>query len=317
MVSKAKITIEALRKGSNEYLIKDSLELNIGRVIILNADSENKVCYLRFKFYKNEKRDLLKNALDELLKKIFEVERFYKLNILVSEDTPLGPFLNVGLELQGILEDNLIINGGHRGELLFGINFFEYRIKGRKAPLVSLIGENIEVRSLTPENAQEMLDYFIRNERYLQAFEPKRDSSFYSYETQYNILVEGYRQLLDGTGVDLGIFKNNKLIGKIRVSNIVYGVFKSAIIGYSIDEKEQGNGYMQEAVRLVTEYSFGDLGLHRIEASAMVDNIKSQRVLLGCGFKELGTNEKYLYINGEWKDHKTFYIINNSTVDYY
>ncbi|MEQ8155946.1 MAG: GNAT family protein [Clostridiaceae bacterium] len=316
MSGKVSVVIEAVKKGSNEYLIKDSLKLNIGRIIFIQQDNENKSCLIRFKFYKNDKKEMLRDALEGLLEKVFEEDRFYKLNILIGEDIPVGAFLNIGFELQGILDDNIIVNGGHRSELLFGMNFYEYRIKGRKAPLVMLKGKNIEVRSLTPENAQELLQYYIRNERYLQNFEPKRDSGFYSYATQYAILMEGYKQLLEGIGMDLGIFRDNQLIGKIRVSNIVYGVFKSAFIGYSIDEAEQGKGLMKEAVNLVVRYSFEELELHRIEASAMIDNVRSQRVLLGCGFKELGVNEKYLYINGKWKDHKTYYMINENNCSF-
>ena len=53
-----------------------------------------------------------------------------------------------------------------------------------------------------------------------------------------------------------GYIRSNKLIGKIRISNIVMGVFKNAFIGYSMDEKEQGKGYMKEAVKLVVDICF-------------------------------------------------------------
>ncbi len=52
------------------------------------------------------------------------------------------------------------------------------------------------------------------------------------------------------------------------------------------------------------------MGLHRIEASTLIDNIKSQRVLLSCGFKEVGISDKYLFINGKWRDHRNFALIN-------
>jgi ribosomal-protein-alanine N-acetyltransferase len=109
--------------------------------------------------------------------------------------------------------------------------------------------------------------------------------------------------------VNCGIFKEDKLIGKIRLSNIVYGAFKSGIIGYSMDAEQQGKGYMKEALKLMLNYCFEEMDLHRIEASTLVDNIKSQSVLKGCGFTELGLNKNYLYINGGWRDHITFYII--------
>ena len=31
--------------------------------------------------------------------------------------------------------------------------------------------------------------------------------------------------------------------------------------------------------------------------------------LLSCGFEEIGLNKQYLYINGKWSDHITFYKI--------
>ena len=99
------------------------------------------------------------------------------------------------------------------------------------------------------------------------------------------------------------------LIGKVKISNIVYGVFKSGIVGYSMDKDYQGKGYMKEALKLVLKYAKDELELHRLEASVLVDNERSKNVLIGCGFKEVGLNEKYLFINGAWRDHLTFYRI--------
>ena len=63
------------------------------------------------------------------------------------------------------------------------------------------------------------------------------------------------------------------------------GVFKNAFIGYSLDEEQQGKGYMKEAVKLVVEYAFEELELHRIEATTLIDNEKSQRVLKALGLR--------------------------------
>ena len=51
---------------------------------------------------------------------------------------------------------------------------------------------------------------------------------FYSVEVQNNILKDSYRQFIDGVAIDFGIFKDNKLIGKLKLSNIVHGIFKNA-----------------------------------------------------------------------------------------
>lgn len=300
------------KKNDLEYTIKDSFKLNIGKINAIILDRENKSCSLRLKFFKLDKEQLLKEVMVSLVDHFFEMEKFYKINLFVSEDIPIGAIASVGFELEGILENNLIVAGAHKSELIFGLDMFDYRMKTRRPASVHLIGKNIEVKNLTPENSQEMLEYYTRNIEHLKAFEPSRDGSFYTYAAHYSMLMESYKQLIEGSAFDLGIFKDNKIIGKIKLSNIVYGVFKNAFIGYSIDGEEQGRGYMKEAVELVVKYAFEELELHRVEASAMVDNIRSQRVLEACGFKEIGISEKYLFINGEWRDHKIFSVLNSS-----
>ena len=116
-----------------------------------------------------------------------------------------------------------------------GINRSDYNY-GNRISLVNIEGRNFNIKLLTPEHAQNLLDYYIRNKKHLEPFEPLRDNSFYTYEVQKNILSDSYRQFLNGTAVDLGIFKDDYLIGKLKLSNIVYGIFKSGILGYSIDK---------------------------------------------------------------------------------
>ena len=66
---------------------------------------------------------------------------------------------------------------------------------------------------------------------------------------------------------------------------------------------------VKEAINLVLNYAKEYLDLHRIEASLLTTNEKSKGVLLACNFEEVGINKKYLYINGKWSDHITFYKI--------
>ncbi len=42
---------------------------------------------------------------------------------------------------------------------------------------------------------------------------------------------------------------------------------------------------MKEALKLLIDYTFNEIDIHRIEASTLIDNIRSQKVLEGCGFK--------------------------------
>lgn len=294
--------------NSNEYIIKDKDKINIGRFIIMDLNEENRKCDIKFKFYRVNDQDLLIETLKLVLKAVFNEIRVNKINIFISELIPVSPFLDLGFVLEGIFNENIYSQGNYFSELSMGINRSDYNY-GNRISLVNIEGRDFNIKLLAPEHAQNLLDYYIRNKKHLEPFEPLRDNSFYTYEVQKNILSDSYRQFLNGTAVDLGIFKDDYLIGKLKLSNIVYGIFKSGILGYSIDKDEQGKGYMKEAVNLVVNYAFEDLDLHRVEASALVDNEPSKHVLIGCGFKELGINKKYLYINGGWKDHITYYKV--------
>ncbi|WP_297713229.1 GNAT family protein [Clostridium sp.] len=308
MDNQREVNIELIKGTLDDYIVKDKDKIVIGRFTITELDKENKKCNLKLKFYRENNYDLLKITLEAILKAVFKDKNIFKANVVVSENINLKPFLDIGFTLEAIFTDNIFTKGSFYDELSFGINRNEYLNPGRNN-IVEMKGKNILIRNFTPDDAQDLLEYYLRNKDHLKEFEPVRDASFFTYETQKEILLESYRQLMTGVGSDLGIYKNNKLIGKAKISNIVYGVLKSGILGYSIDKEYEGKGYMKEAINLVLEYAKEYLDLHRIEASVLTTNERSKGVLLSCGFEKIGINKKYLYINGKWSDHITFYKI--------
>ncbi|MGN2339638.1 GNAT family N-acetyltransferase [Clostridium cagae] len=302
-----KIKIEASKLSKNEYIIKDKNDITVGRFCIIEFADSSKKCDIKLSFYKICKYELLKEALIMILRAVFKDLNIFKVNIRAVEGIEVNSFFDLGFTLEGVFSNNEYHNGEFLDELSFGITRTEYNHK-IKPSFIELKGENIVLRNLTPGNAKNLLDYYIRNKEYLAPFEPNRDSNFYTLDGQRDLLNESYRQFLNGNAIEVGIFKKGNFIGKIKVSSIVYGSFKNGIIGYSIDKLEQGHGYMKEAVNLFIDYLFTEGDLHRVEASALLENEKSKGVLKGCRFNELGINKKYLFINGQWKDHVTYYI---------
>ncbi|GAA0117678.1 GNAT family protein [Clostridium senegalense] len=309
MMNKSALVDLVVAKGRNkEYTIKDRLGITIGRIYIIEIDEVNKNCLFRLKFYKeNNSYEYMLDTLKIMLNILFNNHKVNKVNVLCSEELDTNAFTNIGFELEGILQDNIMNNcNKYEYELLFGIT--ENMYKSHYINLgTSLKGGNIRLKVLTPQDSNDLLNYYMRNRKFLTPFEPHRDEGFYTIESQKQSLIESYKQFIKGESAHFGIYLKNKFIGRIRINNIVMGVFKNAFIGYSIDEEYQGKGYMKEAVKLAIEFAFKELGLHRIEASTMITNEKSQGVLKACGFEELGISKNYLYINGKWQDHKIFY----------
>lgn len=308
MESDFNVKIQPDKTNRTEYLIKDKNEIIIGRFTTPELYGESKTCDINLKFYRENDYVLLMDTLVLILKAIFRDADIFKVNIKVNEKVDFNPFIDLGFTLEGIFNQNQYFKGEYFDELSFGITRKEYNLMS-KCSLVELQGTNVTLRNLTPADAQELLEYYNKNKKHLEPFEPAKDGEFYTIESQRKLLNRSYREFLNGVTVELGIFKEKKLIGKMKLSRILYGSFKNGMLGYSIDEEEQGKGYMKESVKLFLKYAFDECELHRVEASALIENEKSRAVLAGCGFKMIGINEKYLLINGKWKDHATYYII--------
>ena len=89
------------------------------------------------------------------------------------------------------------------------------------------------------------------------------------------------RQL--GTGYGYGIFIDGHFAGEINLSIVQRGPFQSSYVGYWIDEKQAGQGYMPEALVLLCRTAFEDLHLHRVQISIIPRNTASRRVVEKLG----------------------------------
>lgn len=173
-----------------------------------------------------------------------------------------------------------------------------------------LEGKDIFLRLLVQADANALLEVYSQEQDFLRPWEPARDSDFYTVVCMQNIiqaLNEGSR---DDEAYSFGIFLRNtrQLIGRITLSSVARGVSQSANLGYFLAQAYNGRGYMTEAVRLMLDFAFREIGLHRVQAGTMLQNYGSQRVLEKAGFRREGLALRYLKINGKWEDHYLFAI---------
>ena len=157
----------------------------------------------------------------------------------------------------------------------------------------------IELRRATASDAQALADAYLRNREHLRPTEPHRADGFYTAAGQAQRLTQPDSARWVVTDGDL-------VIGRADLSGIALGPFRSATLGYWIDGAYVGRGLARRAVREVCRAARDELGLHRLEASTLLDNHASQRVLAACGFERFGTAPAYLHIDGRWRDHHLF-----------
>lgn len=102
---------------------------------------------------------------------------------------------------------------------------------------------------------------------------------------------------------------DSAIAGSINLSQIFLGGFRNAYLGYYIGAKYAGQGYMSEAVRLMLQYAFEHLKLHRIEANIQPENVASIALVRRAGFIREGYSRRYLKICGRWRDHERWAIL--------
>ncbi len=165
------------------------------------------------------------------------------------------------------------------------------------------------------QDVPSILDYYLQNKDFLTQVEPTRPPGFYTQEFWQEQVQKGVLEFEWGESVKLGLFKQADpeiLIGKVNLTQICWGASYSCALGYSLAEREQGRGYMTEALTAAIRYSFEDLNLHRIMASYMPRNERSGLLLKRLGFVVEGYARNYLMINGQWEDHILTSLLNSN-----
>lgn len=78
--------------------------------------------------------------------------------------------------------------------------------------------------------------------------------------------------------------------------------FRSASLGYCLDDAAWGHGYATEAARALLQWAFDTLDLNRVQAEADTRNPASGRVLEKLGFVLEGTLREDCIVNGDVSD---------------
>jgi [ribosomal protein S5]-alanine N-acetyltransferase len=79
-------------------------------------------------------------------------------------------------------------------------------------------------------------------------------------------------------------------------------------IGYWIGKDFAGRNATPIAVALAIDHLFEQLGLHRVEIDIRPENAPSLRVVEKLGLRKEGLKERYIHIDGAWRDHLVFAI---------
>lgn len=170
----------------------------------------------------------------------------------------------------------------------------------------------LRVAKLRDSRALEKL--ILGNREWLRPWEATNPNAPNSFDVRAQLrgLI---RQLDDQSGIPFVIEVDGIVAGQLNVANILYGSVSSAVLGYWIAPQVAGRGVTPLAVALVTDYLMNQTGLHRVEIDVRPENKASLRVIEKLGFRFEGTKERYIHINGDWRDHYIFALTREEISD--
>jgi ribosomal-protein-alanine N-acetyltransferase len=259
-------------------------------------------------------RGIGSQAVRMLLEKAFSHMGLHKVSLSVlSENSPaIRTYLRCGFVEEGRLREQRLSGGRWHDLIQMGILKTRWEEHVNSPRDVQLHTDRLILHTPLLKDAQACCDYVCRNRKFLRRWGPNRGERYYTKAGQERIIIDDSEQLRAHRAVRFWISRKDdpdSYIGNISISHIIMGNFCSAFLGYQLDKDQLRKGYMHEALTAVITYSFRELGLHRLEANIMSENIPSRRLVEKLGFRQEGLGKDYLNIGGVWTDHLRYALL--------
>lgn len=180
-----------------------------------------------------------------------------------------------------------------------------------KPPGPRLTGERVYLRPPLLDDWRAWADLRRESRSFLTPWEPSWPADALTAPAFRRRIRQYAREREAQVGYAFLIFRgrDDRLLGGISLTNLRRGVAQSASLGYWIGRRHARQGYMTEGLALLLEWSFGTLGLHRLEAACLPDNLASRALLEKIGFRHEGLARGFLKIEGRWQDHVLYGLL--------
>ncbi|MCU1514850.1 MAG: family acetyltransferase [Microbacteriaceae bacterium] len=175
-------------------------------------------------------------------------------------------------------------------------------------PIPTLTHGEVSIRPIRLRDAKALERELLDNRGWLRKWEATNPYGALSFDVRASIrsLQANARA---GFGLPFAIEVNGEFAGQLNVSGITYGSLSSATIGYWVSERFAGKNVTPTAVALASDYSFFQVGMHRMEICIRPENEPSLRVVEKLGYRYEGLRRRYIHINGDWRDHFCFALV--------
>jgi len=163
------------------------------------------------------------------------------------------------------------------------------------------IDDDSRLELINQGHAEELFALIEENREFLKNWLPWLDNNRYFQNTVDFIHISQLQYERSETIQFVLVYKG-RIAGIVGFHRIDW-MNRLTSIGYWIGEEFQGHGLVTKACARVLDYSFGKLGLNRIEIRCATDNFKSRAIPERLGFKEEGLIRQAEWIYDHYVDH--------------
>lgn len=176
------------------------------------------------------------------------------------------------------------------------------------APFPELLLDDVVVlRELQKLDAMDLLNYLTHEEvfRFINEEDTPRTLREAEGEVHYWSSLFKQRRSIYWA---IALKETNQVIGTCGY-NVWSRTHDRAEISYDLDYDYWGQGLMTSVLRLIIKYGFEHMKLKRIQATVVLENKASIRVLQKLGFKDEGILKKYNCLRGKYCDSRMLAIL--------
>lgn len=168
---------------------------------------------------------------------------------------------------------------------------------------------NVGLRGIRLRDAQQWREVRSRNRDWLMHWDATSPLGAVDVPPTYAAMTRALRsEARAGRTLPWVITWGDRLVGQLTIGGIALGSLRNAHAGYWIDQNFAGRGIVPLAVAMGFDYCFQTLGLHRLEINIRPENDASKRVVAKLGMRYEGVRERFLHIDGHWRDHLAYAI---------
>jgi ribosomal-protein-serine acetyltransferase len=166
--------------------------------------------------------------------------------------------------------------------------------------LLLKVDEEIVLKIFEMDDAGVLFNLIENNRSYLRRWVPWVDANV-TIKNSQAFIKSSQGQHGQNLGFQCGIWFRNQLVGVIGFFPIDW-LNRNVEIGYWIDEKHQGFGFVTKSCRALVKYAFDEFQLHRVQIRCAAGNNKSCAIIERLGFVKEGISRQAEFLYDHYVD---------------